>query len=88
MKKKFLFNPLTGKLDLIGLTFHGVSASAPSAPSEGDTYINSSTHGYYIYYGGTWQLLHTLTGASYNYLLLEDGFILLKEDGDKIALEA
>lgn len=67
--------------------FQGVLAAAPSNPQEGWTYINSGDDGYYIYYDGTWQLLHTLTPAQLSFLLLETGDILLKEDGDKVALE-
>lgn len=81
-------NPFTGKIDFTGSAyFRGVSASEPTSPVEGWTYINSGDDGYYIYYGGTWQLLHTLTGASDSFLLLEDGFIVLLETGDKLVLQ-
>ena len=63
-----------------------VLASAPTG-QEGLTYINSSDNGYYIYYGGTWQLLHTLTPAQLYYLLLEDGFTMLLETSDKLAVQ-
>ena len=33
-------------------------------PVEGLMYINSSNDNLYIYYGGTWQILHTLTPAA------------------------
>ena len=66
--------------------FQGVLVSAPSSPEEGWTYINSTDDGYYIYYCGTWQLLHTLVCA-HDFLLLETGDYILKEDGDKIELE-
>jgi len=68
--------------------FQGVLASAPSNPEEGWTYINSGDNGYYIYYGGTWQLLHTLTPATASYFLLEDGFYFLYEDTGKLILES
>ena len=70
--------------------FHGLLASAPSGPAEGWTYINSGDDGYYIYYGGTWQLLHTLTPATPGgFILLEDGFFLLQEDDtSKVIQEA
>lgn len=81
-------NPLTGKLDFDSGTFKGVLASAPSTPLEGWTYINSGDNGYYIYYGETWQLLHTLTPAALEFLLMETGEFLLLEDGtSKLALE-
>jgi hypothetical protein len=66
--------------------FQGVLAAAPSSPQEGWTYINSGDDGYYIFYCGTWQLLHTLV-CSHDFFLLETGDYLLKEDGDKIELE-
>ena len=85
----FKLNSITGLLDLVNTQyFKGILASAPSSPSEGWTYINSGTNGYYIYYGGTWQLLATLTPLALNFLLLEDATTLLKEDGFKLALEA
>lgn len=46
------------------LPFKGVSSAAPSNPDEGDTYIDSDDDKLYIYYGGTWQELHTLTPAA------------------------
>jgi len=67
--------------------FLGIFASAPSNPEEGNTYINSTDNGYYIFYGGTWQLLHTLTPSTPFFLLLEDGFYLLQEDTGKLILQ-
>ena len=87
----FKLNALTGLFDLVNATtvqyYQGVLASPPSGPIEGWTYINSGDNGYYIYYGGAWQLIATLTPAALNFLLLEDGTTLLKEDGFKLALE-
>lgn len=60
-----------GGYDYDGNTFRGVLASAPSTPEEGWTYINSSDYKYYIYYGGAWQELHTLTPATVYALELE-----------------
>jgi hypothetical protein len=69
--------------------FLGIFAVAPASPGEGDTYINSGDNNYYIYYGGTWQVLHTLTPATLSIFLLETGTdALLKEDSDKLALQA
>lgn len=78
----YKINFSTGKFDYYEKIFQGVLASAPSSPQEGWTYINSGDNGYYIYYAGSWQLLHTLTPAAASYRLLEDGssFRLL-EDG-------
>lgn len=86
----FKYNPLIGdSFCYFENAFQGVSASAPSSPQEGWTYINSGDNGYYIYYGGGWQLLHTLTPASLSFLLQEIGDFLLQEDGSsKIAQEA
>ena len=84
----YKLNPFTGKLDYYSSSdFRGVLGTAPSAPQEGWTYINSSDNGYYIYFGSAWQLLHTLTPAALEFLLLENGDTLLLENGDKIAKE-
>jgi len=88
MADKYKVNPFTGNFDFYQTgTFQGVSSSSPSSPQDGWTYINSSTNGYYLYYSGTWFLLHTLsTGTSF--FLLEDGFKLLLETGaDSLLLE-
>lgn len=86
--RKYVFNAITGELDLIELSpFRGVLAAAPTGPEEGWTYINSGDNGYYIYYGGTWQLLHTLTAGAASYILLENGDRLLFENGDLGLLE-
>jgi hypothetical protein len=62
--------------------FKGVLASAPLFPQEDWFYINSIDNGYYVYYGGTWQLLHTLTPAAHDYWVLEDGtFVVFDEAG-------
>lgn len=76
----YKLNPFTKKLDFYGATPTG--ASDPASASEGDLFINTSDHGYKVYYGGTWQTLHTLTAAALSYFLQEDGtskFVL--EDG-------
>jgi len=36
-------------------------ASAPTGPSDGWMYLNTVDNKMYIYYGGTWQELHSLT---------------------------
>ncbi len=82
------FNPFTGKFDLDTNSFRGVSVSPPSSPETGWTYIDSTDHGFYIYYSGTWQLLHTLVAAAPEFILLETGDIILLETGDKLTLEA
>jgi len=98
------YNPFTEKLDKdSGITqaeadtryvnetdylFRGILAAAPAGPSNGWLYINSGDDKMYIYYGGTWQALHTLTPAALTYLLLETGDKILLETGDKLALEA
>jgi hypothetical protein len=43
---------------------HGVLAAPPASPLTGWMYVNSVDHKVYIYYGGTWQALHTLTPAA------------------------
>jgi hypothetical protein len=87
----YKYNPVSGLLDLVNAVtvqyFKGILASAPSSPVEGWYYINSGDNKLYLYYGGTWQELHTLTPATLNYLLLESSDFFLLEDGFKLALE-
>ena len=59
----FKFNATTGLLDYYEKSnFQGKLAAAPSDPQDGWMYINSGDNKLYIYYEGTWQSLHTLTG--------------------------
>lgn len=44
--------------------YKGVLSAAPSDPSVGDRYIDSGDDTMYVYYGGTWQSIHTLTPAT------------------------
>lgn len=67
--------------------FRGILASAPSSPEQGWRYVNSGDNIMYVYYGNTWQAIHTLTPAAAEYLLLETGDFMLTEAGDKIVLE-
>lgn len=39
-------------------------SSDPASAKEGSLIINTSDNGMKVYYGGTWQTLHTLTPAS------------------------
>lgn len=64
-----------------------IVSSEPASAKEGSLIIDSSDNGMKVYYGGTWQLLHTLTFTSTPALLLEDGFYILLEDGSKLLLE-
>lgn len=81
------FNPFSGSLDYYENNFRGVLSSAPSG-NDGNTYINSSDNGYYIYYGGAWQLIATLTPAASSKMLLETGDRILLETGDFALLES
>ena len=91
----FKFNALTGNLDLVNATQDlssymqvFVQVGTPSSPIDGKTiWINTVTSEMRLWYGGAWQLLHTLTPATLSYLLLEDGSSILLEDGFKLALE-
>lgn len=86
----FKFNPLIGDgFCYYERVFQGVMASAPSNPVDGWTYINSGNNGYYIYYGGSWQLLHTLIVSGLSYIIQELGDYILQEDGSsKIVQES
>lgn len=56
--------------------------SDPGSASEGDLIINTTTNEMKVYYGGTWQVLHTLTPGTSSYYLMEDGVShYLLEDG-------
>jgi hypothetical protein len=68
--------------------FKGVLSEAPDNPEEGWTYINSLNDGYFLYYDGAWQLLHYLTPSVKSYVLQEDNFHILTEDGYRIVLDA
>jgi len=82
------FNPFTSQLDYYEQSqFRGILAAAPSSPTEGWTYINSGDNGYYIYYSGSWQLLHTLTAGAVSYILFENSDRMLMENGDLAQLE-
>ncbi len=65
--------------------FKGVLPSAPSDPQPGWQYVDSTDHGFYMYYDGEWQLIQTL--SSTQIILLESGHNLLLEDGNKILME-
>lgn len=87
MKVKQLFNALTGRFDFVTDPLIEIGGTNPINPSEGQLFINSGSNDMLIYYGGQWQTLHTLTGATLYFILNEDGTLLLKEDGGKLALE-
>jgi hypothetical protein len=63
----YKFNPTTGLLDIVGSggtdSFKGILPVAPAIAIEGDSYVNSSDDGYYLYYSSQWQLLHVLYSA-------------------------
>lgn len=59
----------------------------PASAKEGSLIINTTTDEMKVYYGSSWQVLHTLTPATPSYFLLEDAFTLLLEDGFKLKLE-
>ena len=79
-------NVFTDKLDYYEKgTFKGTSATPPGSPQDGWTYVDSDDNSLYMYYCGTWTLLHVLLRA----LSLEDGFFILQEDGtSKLILES
>lgn len=62
-------------------------ASDPATAPEGTMIINTVSGTLKIYYGGTWQTLHSLTPPTDYFLLMETGDYLLLETGDKIILE-
>lgn len=64
-------------------------ASDPATAEEGQLFINTTDNGYKVYYGGTWQTLHTLTSATLLYWLQEDGTSgwLLEDGSSRFALQ-
>lgn len=71
-----------GQYEPIIGSFRGILGTAPSNPIEGWSYIDLSDNKYYIFYGGAWQVLITLTPPTDSFFLLENGFSLLEENGD------
>lgn len=63
-----------------------VVGSEPASAKEGSLIIDTSDDGMKVYYGGSWQLLHTLVAATPSFLLLETGDFILLEDGFKLQL--
>lgn len=59
---------------------------APSSPVEGQEYINSSDNGWYVYYGGTWNLVFTFGAPVSSYILFENSDRMLMENGDLAVL--
>lgn len=78
----YKLNVFNGEFDYYEGGFIGAFSSAPATAQDGQTYINNSTGGYYVWFNSTWNLLATLTPPAASYRLLEDGtsFRLL-EDG-------
>lgn len=69
-------------------TFWGVLASDPSSTTPGDSYINSTDHTLYFYYGVTWQSSGiTFTPAANVDLTNEDLDTLTNEDGTTLQRE-
>lgn len=73
----YTLNPFTKKLDFYGAVPTG--SSDPASASEGDLFINTADNGYKVYYGGTWQTLHTLTpssGIGIGYWIIGTDFVI------------
>lgn len=97
MSKEMSINPTTGEWDLTlstdplkvkAIQFDLDNPTAHLNPEEGYLYIDPTDHKIYVYYGGTWQVLHTLTPASLIQRLLEDGSVRILEDGAARNLES
>jgi hypothetical protein len=78
----YKLNIFTGSLDYYDSNFKGVLSSEPSNPAQGWTYINSGDNGYYIFYGSTWQLLHTLTPATQENVIFDGENVIF--DGEQV----
>jgi hypothetical protein len=63
-------------------TYRGVLAAAPAAALGGDTYINSVDNKYYIYYGGQWQVILTLTPATQENVIFDGENVIF--DGEQV----
>lgn len=63
-----------------------VASSDPATGIDGQLLINTTTNEIKVWYSSGWNVLGiTITPAALEYLLLETGDFLLKEDGDKLA---
>lgn len=81
----FKFNPFTGNLDIVNSTI--IATSDPASSSEGQWLINTTSNELKIYYSGAWYVIYSFGAPVANLLLLEDGFVLLMENGDNFRLE-
>lgn len=80
---KFKFNPLTDNLDLVN-TIEKV-VSDPASGSDMDLIYNITTNQLKVFYDSVWYVIATFTIP--DILLLESGFIIYLENGDKLLAE-
>lgn len=81
----YRINPFTSKFDYSKNTPRLVNAD-PASGKDGDLILNEMTGEMKEWFGGSWQLLHTLTDSR-SYMLKEDGDFMLTESGYKIILD-
>lgn len=82
----YALNPFTANLDYYQPGFVGTFAVAPVSAQNGNTYLNSTSNTYWVWFAGGWQLLATFS-ISNSFLLLESADYILLESGDKLVLE-
>jgi hypothetical protein len=90
------YNPQTGRGDWVidettlpegaspstYVCFQGVLSAEPDGLANGCIYINSTTSGYYVYYGTDWQLVATLTPLTTEYVVFETEYVIF--DGERL----
>ncbi len=74
----YTLNLYTGRFDYYRKVFDEF-ITAPSNPYQGQVYTNAIDNNVYIFFGGSWQVLHTLVSTD---LLTETGDLLLLERGN------
>lgn len=79
------FNPFTVQLDWVNDLYKGALSSAPSNPSDGWMYFNTTDSTLYVYYGG-WIAIGSGTPTT-SHLLMENGDNFALENGDILTLE-
>jgi hypothetical protein len=75
--KKYVDDNLVG----VGIV---IVSEDPASADTGTLILNTTDHKVKIYYDSKWQVLHTLTITA---LLLETGYFMLQETGDKIRIK-
>ena len=84
---RFKINPVTGKMDLVDLPLDA-GTSTPTLPKNGDVAVATvDAEGRLYFRVGNTRYYVTGTAVGDEFMLIETGDFLLKEDGGKIILD-